>query len=160
MRGWAGGQSAFSGSVRAANGLAGVNRARRRGEEGHVGCLMERSVGDHFFGSGRSGIMDVMGYNLELSQRGKVVHTTDLCTNGGYSALCDWIGSLPTGKYPCLERLAANGEFAGTDRLVADFNRALLGDDRPADPDVFHVADRFADLLGRGAPTETASVTQ
>jgi hypothetical protein len=98
-----------------------------------------------------------MGYNLELSQNGKLVHATDLCTNGGYSGLCEWIESLPAGAYPALAALAADGRFVGTDRLVDEIIRAL-GTEPPADPDVAHVADRLGELLGAGRPNETVSV--
>jgi len=100
-----------------------------------------------------------MGYNLQLTQRGKVVHTTDLCTNGGYSALCDWIGSLPRAEYPAVAALAADGEFAGTDVLAKQLNGAIYLAP-PDDPDVLHVANRLADLLGVGAPKETVAIIE
>lgn len=98
-----------------------------------------------------------MGYNLTLDGSKDGHHATDLCTGGGYTALCDWIDDLSPETYPALHEFAANGTFTGTDKLVQELEDAIAND-RPDDDDVFHTADHLADLLGAGRADETAAV--
>jgi hypothetical protein len=84
-------------------------------------------------------------------------HETDLCSNHGYTLLCDWIGTLPAESYPALTALADDGNFEGTDGL-AEQMEAALADSPPEDPDVRHTVERLLDLLGDGRPDETATI--
>lgn len=100
-----------------------------------------------------------MGVNLRLIRAdGATEHETDLCTNGGYSALCGWLEALSEDKYPAAAALARDGTFIGTDTLTVELEQAIAGDDAPVDPDVAHVADRLLDLLGVGRPGETVVI--
>jgi hypothetical protein len=96
-----------------------------------------------------------VGVNLHLS--GDDEHYTDLCTDGGYSALCEWIDSLPADRFPAVHELANAGTYKPTDRLARELNGAFY-EFPPDDPDVHHTADRLCDLLGVGRPNERVTI--
>ena len=98
-----------------------------------------------------------MGVELSLTSK-TLDHTTDLCTDGGYEAMCGWLESLPHDRYPSAQVLADTGEFTPTDQLARELNGAFY-ETPPDDPDTRHVVDRFLDLLGVGGSDETVAIS-
>jgi hypothetical protein len=97
-----------------------------------------------------------MGINLELDGPDGI-HGTDLCTNGGYTALCEWIETLPEEDFPAVRSLAENGEYTPTDELMEQLERAIAYHP-PADKDTLDVANTLADRIGAGYPGETVRI--
>ncbi|AGA28391.1 hypothetical protein [Singulisphaera acidiphila] len=98
-----------------------------------------------------------MGVNIRLVGSEMGPHFTEFCTNGGYSAFCDWLDSLPEDRFPSARVLSDEGEFKPTDVLAEQLEEAFE-EMPPDDPDVLHVVDTFLSLIGIGYPNETVTI--
>ncbi len=84
-------------------------------------------------------------------------HSTHLCSNSGWSLVCDWFDSLPRGRFPALSWLWAKERFKPTSDLAEQLEAALAAYP-PSDPYAMEHANRLADYLGGGHKNETITI--